>query len=138
MDIICSRPSQSGDEGWILKKTHKLPHFSASSINLKIIQTPHILFKDFRADESFLRRQSSSLRPETCIDWTSLNFQKEDFFSNLLLIKIIYCYTKQPSITLSERSVLNLEFLKFKFLVFTFLRLMSCLKAFCQNCAKPS
>ena len=42
MDIICSRPSQSGDEGWILETTHSLPHFSAFSINLKRIQTPHI------------------------------------------------------------------------------------------------
>ena len=59
---------------------------------------------------------------QTCIVWTSFDFQFEDFLAICSKI-IVYCDTDQlkPSITRSWRSVLN-----FKFSVVFFLRLMTC------------
>ena len=57
----------------------------------------------------------------TSVDRTSFDFQFEDFLSYLPLQTFIYCVTDQPSITRSQRSVLN-----FKLSVHTFSRSISC------------
>ena len=67
----------------------------------------------------------------TSVDRMSLDFQFEDFLSNLPLQTFIYCVTDQPSITQSRRSVLN-----FKLSVLTFSRSMSCSMSIEQKLCK--